>query len=309
MKKILLTLTIACICVQSGFSQDYHWPLKTDLKEVKANKDGTNNGVTFINDPVRGEVAYFDGNSYANLPGFIKGNSEMTFAVWFRMDEVRPWSRIYSFGHGDQTEPKDVMMVIPVNGAGDPTKNWFRFTLSNPEGVWLDADVDTALAKIEVGKWYYSVIVKTADSVIGFLNDKVIIEEEYPRDLSTLDDTQNALGKSFWPDPLWKGAISDLRVYKKALTRAEVVALYNQTLPSAVPNLAKKQLTLSSKNGRILIYDSKLINSKVEVFNVAGSLLKVTTVDKLANVEFEKGLYIVRITSANETFTGKVVVK
>ncbi|MFA5814855.1 MAG: LamG-like jellyroll fold domain-containing protein [Bacteroidales bacterium] len=317
MKKSLLFYTLLIfVCGSPAFAQDYHWPLTSDLTDIVGGKNGTNHGVTFVNDAVRGPVAYFEGSTaYANLPSFLNGLTEVTIAVWFRMDEVRPWSRIYSFGKGDQSEPKDVMMVIPVNGAADPVKNWFRFTLSDPAGPWADIDIDPAVATINPGEWFYSVVALKADSIILFINDQeVFAESGFSRSIGTLDDRENALGKSFWPDQLWKGALSDLRVYKKALTDAEIVALYNSTkgpsgidgsiLPSEVP------VVYADYMNRINVkLNQPVTDETVSVYSLTGALIDKRPVQNSTDISLKSGLYIVKVQGRAVNYATKIFLR
>jgi hypothetical protein len=315
MKKLLFLSVFLAFVLGQAIAQDYYWPLKADLKETKANLDGTNTGVTFGNDAVRGPVAEFDGNSYAKLPSFIKGNTEITIAVWFRMDEVRPWSRIYSFGHGDQVEPKDVMMVIPVNGALGEVAGFYRFTLSDPNGPWADLDLGPDLVSIETVKWYYSTVVLKTDSIILYHNDQqVFAESGFTRNISTLDDTENALGKSFWPDQLFKGGISDLRVYKKALTKAEVIALYNSTKATGTAVNEVKSTTIQpliySANNKIVVeLNQPITNQVVSVYNISGVLITQKQVNAIQSQNFNKGVYIVKVSGEKVNYSTKVVVR
>ena len=313
MKKYYFALLAVLLTAQFTMAQDYFWPLTTNLTDTKGGLVGTNHGVQFTTDAVRGNVAVFDGNSYANLPPFLFGNPEITVAVWFKMDEVRPWSRAYSLGSGDQTEPKNVMMLIPVTGAGDPVKNWFRFTITSSTGPWLDADVDTLEAKVEIGKWNHSVMIFTTDSVIGYFNNKRIIEEAYVSDLSSINDTQNALGKSFWPDAMWKGALSDLRVYKGKLSNSEVNTLYNSTNmnPTATQNIISDiNPTISAANNRISVILKKSdINAIVSVYGVAGNLICNKTVSEISNTYFNKGLFLVKVEAKNIKYIQKVIIE
>ena len=149
-KRLFLSALLALFCGLFLSAQSHHWPLTEDLTDAVGDLDGTNNGVTFEDDAVRGPVAYFEGESaYANLPSFLNGLEEVTIAHWFRMDESRVWARTYSFGTGDQSEPKDVLMVIPVSGGvepdSDPVHNMYRFTLSNPGEAWYDIDFPKAI--------------------------------------------------------------------------------------------------------------------------------------------------------------------
>lgn len=313
-KKNTFLLLCALLGAQFMMAQDYHWPLASDLTETKAGKNGTNFGVTFQNDGVRGNVATFDGNSYIKLPQFINGSAAITVALWWRMDEVRPWSRIYSFGKGDQTEPKDVMMVIPVNGAGAPVQNFYRFTLSDPAGPWVDADIDPQDLNIQVNQWNYSVAIVKEDSIIFYHNDiQVFAESGFTRKIETLDDTENALGKSFWPDAFWKGALSDLRVYKRGLSIDEVRSLYNSTKPGANGVTSPA----SDNNPTISVSDNKIhvllkqanANAMVNVYGVAGDLVCRKSIEELSKMQMNKGLFLVNVEGEQLNYTQKVVVK
>jgi hypothetical protein len=314
-KKNSFLLFCAIFCAQFMVAQDYHWPLKTDLNDIKGGLNGTNHGVTFQNDAVKGSsVATFDGNSYVNLPQFIKGNTAITVCIWWRMDEVRPWSRIYSFGHGDQTEPKDVMMVIPVNGAGSPVQNFYRFTLSNPAGAWVDVDVDPADMNIQLNQWNFSAVVIKDDSISFYHNNmQLLAEGGFARDLETLDDTQNALGKSFWPDALWKGALSDLRVYKKGMTQTEITALYNATKPgaSAVPTVRDENApVISVANNRInVVLKQADANAMVNVYGIAGDLICRKSIDELSSTSIGKGMFLVKVETNRANYTQKVIIR
>lgn len=313
-KKNTFLLLCALLGAQFMMAQDYHWPLASDLTETKAGKNGTNFGVTFQNDAVRGNVATFDGNSYAKLPQFVKGSTAITVAIWWRMDEIRPWSRIYSFGKGDQTEPKDVMMVIPVNGAGAPVQNFYRFTLSDPAGPWVDADIDPQDLNIQLNQWNYSVVVVKEDSIIFYHNDiQVFAEGGFTRKIETLDDTENALGKSFWPDALWKGALSDLRVYKSGLTENQVKALYNQTKggANAAPSVkSENDPVITVSNNRInVILKQPDENAIVNVYGIAGDLICRKSIADLSNTTMNNGLFLVKVESNSAIYTKKVIVK
>lgn len=311
MKKLFFAFLAIALTSQLTKAQDYYWPLTSNLTDTKGGLEGTNHGVQFSPDAVRGNVAVFDGSSYANLPSFIKGNPEVSVAVWFRMDEVQPWARIYSFGSGDQTEPKNVMMVIPVTGADDPVKNWFRFTLTNSTGPWLDADVDTLETQIEVGQWYHTVMIFTADSVIGYCNNKRIIEEAFITDLSDKDDTQNALGKSFWADAMWKGAMSDLRVYKSKLSDADVNKIYTESLPSAVESIKSENSPSIYTVGKSIKVELKQAtqNAKVTIYGIAGNLIAKKDVLSIGNLKLNSGIYLVQVTGDGLSYKTKVAIK
>lgn len=310
-KHLFLGAAIALLCGQFLSAQIHHWPLTEDLNDAVGELHGTNNGVTFENDTVRGPVAYFEGESaYANLPSFVNGLTEITVACWFRMDESRVWSRIYSFGMGDQSEPKDVMMLIPVSGNND----MYRFTLSVPGEAWYDIDFPPDIVDIQLDTWYQSVVVLKPDSIILYHQGvQIFAESGYTRAFGTLEDTENALGKSFWPDQLWKGALSDLRVYDTALTPSEVTALYNETIgtvgisnhdtPVNVPLVYTDLSRITVK------LNQPYRDEVVSVFNVTGALVARIPVPQISNLTFDTGIYIVKVHGSEVNYATKVFIK
>lgn len=315
-KHLFLFAVIAFVGGQFLSGQDHHWPLTTDLTDVVGGLNGTNNGVTFENDAVRGPVAYFNGDVYANLPSFIEGLTEITIGCWFRMDEVRIWSRIYSFGRGDQTEPKDVMMVIPVSDAtepdSDPPHKMFRFTLKPLGDQWYDIDFPKSKVDIQVNTWYYSTIVLKPDSIIVYHDGvQVFAESGYPNAFGTIADSENALGKSFWPDPLYKGAISDLRVYNSALSEAEVAALYEATSPTGIENhLSENAPNVYSYLDKIHVeLNHPYTDEVVSVYSTTGALVAEIPVPEIGLMNFRSGIYVVKVEGSKVSHAVKVFIK
>ena len=313
-KHLFLSAALALFVGLSASAQIHHWPLQSDLSDVAGSLDGTNNGITFEDDATRGPVAYFDGNGYANLPSFIAGNdmTEITISCWYRMDLEQVWSRIYTIGTGDQTEPKDVLMVIPVGG----NNNMYRFTLSDPEGAWVDIDMPEDIIDIQLDTWYFSAVVLKPDSIIFYHDDvKVFAESGFTRPFGTINDVENALGKSFWPDALWNGAISDFRVYETALDEDAVVSLYNETINGWSTEVAEKTADLDvpvvyARHNQInVMLNQPKLDAVVSVYNVTGALVARKPVQEINSISFESGIYIVKVLGSDVNYATKVFVQ
>jgi hypothetical protein len=318
MKKFLfLLVAVLFVCGQHLSAQDHHWPLKADLNDAIGDLDGTNNGVSFENDATRGGVAYFNGEGYANLPSFINGNGDnLSVSCWWRMDEKQVWTRIYTFGTGDQSEPKDVMMVIPVSGAvedgSDPAHNMYRFTLSDPGG-WLDADFYKSEVDIAIDTWYFSAVVLTMDSVIVYHNDTRVLAESglTTRSIGDMSDVENALGKSFWPDAMWKGALSELKVWNSKLSKEEVLAEYN----AEITNISERAINVNTP--KVYAYKEKIYvnlnraytDEVASVYSITGALVATKPVPEISNLKFDTGIYIVKIQGTNVNSAMKVFVE
>jgi hypothetical protein len=224
----------------------YHWPLTEDVSEVENGLDGTNEGATFVSDAVMGSVAEFK-TGFISLPSFMSGLDEMTISIWFRMDEALIWARIYSLGLGPaQGDPnyREGFWLVPFSGWDQK----MGLEMTNPTGHWYQAIADDT---INTKKWYHSTVVFTEEEVVGYLNGEEIFSTVTPVPFNTINDTENYLGKSYWPDALWDGAMTDLRVYAKGLTSEEVVALYEEyqldtEAPTVPENLTATNTTSTS---------------------------------------------------------------
>jgi len=316
-KHLLLLVAVTFLSGQFLFGQDHHWPLKADLNDAVGDLHGTNSGVSFENDATRGSVAYFNGEGYANLPSFINGNGDnLTVSCWWRMDEKQVWTRIYTFGTGDQSEPKDVMMVIPVSGAiedgSDPAHNMYRFTLSDPAG-WLDADFYKSEVDVALDTWYFSAVVLTADSVIIYHDDTRILAESglTTRSIGDMNDVQNALGKSFWPDAMWKGALSNLKVWNSKLSKEEVIAEFSNPATGIFERAedANNPKVYAYKENIYVKLNQSYTDEVASVYSITGALVATKPVPEINKLRFDTGIYIVKIQGTNVNSAMKVFVE
>lgn len=234
------------------------------------------------------------------------------------MTEKRVWARIYTLGLGDQSEPKDVFMWIPVSGAEeagtDPIHNMFRFTLTDPAG-WLDLDFPKAIIDLQLDTWYQSVVVIKDDSLKLYHDGVVFFAESQmtTRTIGELDDKENALGKSFWPDDMWKGGLSDLRFYDSALTDAEVLTLYNET--NIVVGIEEAQSMESAVN--VYSYLDKIYvelhhqytDEVVSVYNMTGALVAERPLPEIGQMNFNTGIYVVKVAGSSFSHSTKVFIK
>jgi len=112
------------------------------------------------------------------------------------------------------------------------------------------------------------------------------------------------------------GAVDDIRIYERALSQAEVTALYTEANPttaisnelenkvSVFPNPAQGKFTLELTEGE---------NAQVEMFDMQGkSVLSQKVSEKESDFEvssFAKGLYVLRVTNDKGVFTKKMLLE
>lgn len=225
----------------------YHWPLSTDVNEVINGLNGTNQGATFVEDTEKGSVAVFN-DGYIELPSFLKDLDEVTISLWFRMDEERLWSRFYSLGLGDEGGPgyREGFWLMPVSG----WDNNYAAEFTNPTGVWKQSIVSPA---INLGEWYHSVMVMDKTNAKLYLDNVMLSDEVVPVPVGEINDSENYLGKSYWPaDAIFGGAMTDLRVFTKALSSEEIAEMYvEQEFISAYPNVSEISQTDAKLNVKL----------------------------------------------------------
>jgi len=308
MKKFFFLVLAVLLTAQLTKAQDHLWPLASDLNDTKGSLNGTNHGVTFGVDPVRGNVARFNGTGWASLPTFLKAMaSDVSIALWIKMDTIVTWSRPFCFGSG--SNPAEFMAFVPkADVAGIP--GWPSFSM-NSATIW-DHGIDTSLIKFQKNNWYHVVVILRADSTLAYVNNQIVLEDGSFRDLSLtpLNDTNNMLGSDFWSDFIFKGSMSNLQVIAHGLTKEEVNTLYNSTVMTAIP-------TVSADNPRVYA-DGKSIkvelkqdvqNVTVSIYGLTGSLIAKDAISKISNLKLNTGVYMVQVKGASISYTTKVVVK
>lgn len=176
---------------------------------------------------------------YASLPsGIVSGLNDFSISTWVNIDTLNTWSRIFDFGTGTTVN----MYLTPrANGTGGP----LRFAITTSGSVneqRLDGPV------LSAGTWYHVAITLSGNTGTLYVNGAVAATNTsmtiHPAALGTT--TQNYLGKSQYSDPGFQGSIDDFRIYSRALSASEVLALAKPTLVNAAAPGASPVTTTST---------------------------------------------------------------
>jgi len=181
-----------------------------------------------------GNALAFDGkDDYVSLPPNIVADlADFTIAAWVFWDGGRNFARVFDFGSGTD----HYMMLTPNAGDG-----LIRFAITTNHGVGEQTIVSTAA--FPTGQWVH--VAVTLSGIIGTLyvnGVPVGSNAGMSRAPFRLGSTsQNWIGRSQYPrDPYFNGKIDDFRIYRGALSAAEVLALKNDQLTWATQ--AKRSL-------------------------------------------------------------------
>jgi len=153
--------------------------------------------------------------------------TEVTFACWVRVSTLGNWSRVFDFGFG-----RDAGYIFLAVDQDQTTPDAPRFGISK---VSYDDQQSIDMASptpLSTGAWHHFAVVLAAGATYTgtlYLDGSAVGSNSTmtlrPSDLATT--TNNWLGRSqFAEDLMYDGRLDDFRIYKRALTSAEITTLY-----------------------------------------------------------------------------------
>ena len=179
--------------------------------------NGTGNGTTFVTGKVGQAVDINGGTQYVSLPtGIVSGLTNFTISTWVKLDTTAAWRRIFDFGNSTTVN----MFLVPTAGST------IRFAITTG-GNGAEQQIN-GTAALPTGVWKH--VVVTHNGNVGTLYvDGVQVGQNTNMTLSPSSlgsTTLNYIGKSQYADPNLDGQIDQFRIYNRALSAAEVLALF-----------------------------------------------------------------------------------
>lgn len=239
----------------SGSELAVHLPLDQDLSDMSGNKfDGANGStasakVEFVTDPVRGKVASFVPGSYAVLPkhNLLRPSMTQDFSVniWFKLSAVGSDPVLFSNSDWDSGNNPGLALYLDgaqtYTGPGSTGRGWVTKITGGVRMNWRANELTPQAPALADNKWHMlTMVVNQTTKRMQIFFDGV--EHSSPNDLSTFTgqwwDAVHDYPFTIWEDGAGKynsnnsggkvmsGYVDDLRMYNKALTPAEVMALF-----------------------------------------------------------------------------------
>jgi hypothetical protein len=213
----------------TGLVAHYAFDQSSGTSAVDSSGNGANGtlvgGATFSSAVIGNGLNLAGANGYADLPdGLLSAVRDFTAAGWVRVRTDRNWQRIFDFGNSTS-----VNMFLTPHAATSGMAQTVRFAITTAGSGQEQRLNGTAI--LPVGVWKHVVVVLGAaggvlyvDGVQAGANSSMTLR---PADLGATSN--NWLGRSqYAADPYLDGEIDDFRFYSRALSAAEVAALFTQ---------------------------------------------------------------------------------
>jgi hypothetical protein len=171
--------------------------------------------------------------AYVTIPrGALEGRTDLTVSARVRWDgTTAPWQWIYALGK----DTSRYLFTTPYNGDGRLR------TAATKDFAGAEAQV-TGYTALPANAWRTITVTLGGGRLTTYLDGISVAEATSTVTAADLLDAQATsagfLGRSFYPDPLFDGAIDSFRVYGTALTAAQVAEESGVT-PPTVTGLAE----------------------------------------------------------------------
>lgn len=174
------------------------------------------------------ELAGADSDQYVNLPnGIISVLTNATVEAWLVWHGGDSWQRVFDFGNNDSGEDAQgtgtTYLFLTPNSSASTLR--VAFTADGPGSETI---VETAAPMATETATHVAVVVDADNDALSLYVDGIPQgTAAFSGQLSMLDDVNNWLGKSqFSADPELGATLDELRIYRAALTEAQVAASY-----------------------------------------------------------------------------------
>jgi len=192
---------------------DAHYGFEANAQDSAGSSHGSVTGAPVYTAGIIGRAVDLDGtDDYVTLPAGIAETQDFTIAAWINWDGGAQWQRIFDFG----SNTTQYMFLTPKSGS-----NTLRFAITCSGGGTREEILETAA--LTVGQWTHVAVTLSGDSGKLYVNGQLAdFNAAMTIDPSDFNPSNNYIGKSQWPDPLFNGRIDDFRIYTYALSDAEI---------------------------------------------------------------------------------------
>lgn len=164
--------------------------------------------------------------AYATLPiGIVSSLSDFTISTWVKMDAISNWMRVFDFGNST-TQYMFLTLQAGTTTVNGVKSSIVRYAIKNG-GTELNVSAPYAFP---LNTWVQLAVTQSGNTARLYINGALVSTNTAlnikPSQLTpagtTTGTTLNYLGKSQFNDPIFNGSIDEFKIYKRALSDAEI---------------------------------------------------------------------------------------
>ncbi|NLY42968.1 MAG: family 43 glycosylhydrolase [Clostridiaceae bacterium] len=185
------------------------------------------NGAGWSTGKLMGAVSLNGNQQYVELPkGIVKDLNNFTIATWIYVNATQDWARVFDFGN----DTTSYMFMTPRAGSSPRFRYAIRTATSGGETMVVR---NTA---VNLESWRHVAITLSGNTATLYYDGDIagiqVAMNIKPSDLGVT--LNNWIGRSqFSADPYLNGMVDDFRIYNRALSEAEIKALFTMEQPKA----------------------------------------------------------------------------
>jgi len=215
-----------------------YYPFEDNLNDVMNHSNGpyplsvSRGSASYVQGCVLGKSLYLDGNSYMENTNFKDINinvSNFTVSFWAKgTADLNQNSAAVASGNSGNSNKNHSQISYDKRGSNNLMR-WSGYSGGSKSNLQADNDYDN-------GTWYHFVGVYFNDDTAEFWVDGVKNDEN-----SSFEHVWERLrvGTSRGGNNYWKGYIDELKIFNKSLNEAEIISLYQQSLPVSSKTLVE----------------------------------------------------------------------
>jgi hypothetical protein len=185
-------------------------------------------------------------------PTMISVLSNVTFETWVSWGGGNDWQHLFEFGatDGGGAGSFDIFSTPVYGGSGGK----FRFGISDADpGYNNEYDIsDPNLFPRNAETHVVCIYAPTDGGSRVFINGALVASGNTPFPLSVVQDVNDYLGRSDYPDPAYNGSFNEFRIYDGAMTGAEIAASL-AVGPNGTSGGGGPTLTATLSNGKVVL--------------------------------------------------------
>ena len=159
-------------------------------------------------------------SQYISL-GSRKFGGPISIVFWARVDTLPGYNQLLDFGSAGSSNSPDYVFLI---GLAHGAPNLFYLCGTAASGSSVSASFP---ATVTLGMWmHWAVTVDARGYATGYLNGVPAATTAGVCGVPITTRTNLMLGKSWWADPMLKGAIGDVQIMEYVLAPSEIASMY-----------------------------------------------------------------------------------